>query len=81
MANIHLKLYNFSELEHEIMQRQYFKQEFTMYNRELIQEYKRTNTEDRMAQQREDEAPEDEIKIVEELLERLQFDSDAKHLR
>ena len=77
MQSIHLKLYNFSELEEQIMQRKEFKTDFTEYFIAKNEDYKRII--DVNPEHRENLVPEDEIKIVEGIIEKFVFETDGKH--
>ena len=79
MSQIHLKLYNFSELEEEVFYRRQYKQDFTQYFRDKLDKANQAHQEDTVQQMREDLVPEEEVKIVEDIIKQFQFESDSKH--
>lgn len=76
MSNIHLKLYNFSELPEQIEERKNFKQKFTGYYRDKAKE---TKEEDEIQKLREERVPDAETEIVEEIISKFIFETDSKH--
>lgn len=57
MSQIHLKLYNFSELEEEIMQRKEYKTDLTGVFLAKLEKFKKENLKDTAQELREEAVP------------------------
>lgn len=80
MSNIHLKLYKFEETEAQIKQRKEFKLDFSSCMQEEAEKMEKDKsvTHDREQKEREKEAPEEEIEIVDAFLQNFVFDTNNK---
>lgn len=87
-----MKLYNFSELESQIFQRRDFKLDFTGKYKKKLDEHivdkrrkpseqksVKDHEEDRRIEERAKDVPDPETEIVEEIINKFMFLSDAKH--
>ena len=79
LANIHLKLYNFSELEEQILHRKNYKTVFTQFFRDTLEQYKRERVEDTLQEERAAQVPAAEEKIVKDIIKLFIFETDGKH--
>ena len=82
MTAIHLKLYNFAELEHQVHQRRDYKTDFTKYYAGKLEKHQNAvvkDEADRDSAARADEAPAEEVELVEAVVKQFVFESDSKH--
>ena len=71
MSQIHLKLYNFSELEDEIRYRKEYKTDFTGYFREKLSKLNQKHVEDKVQIMREEAVPDSETEIVMNIIKKF----------
>ena len=80
MSEIHLKLYNFAELEAEVSDRRAYKREFTGYYKNKLEKHVDEEA-DRESTARLGAAPKAEVDMVTAIIDKFVFDSDSKHPR